>query len=37
MCENDPRTGWKTVDVNRKEVPLQKASIADPPNALAII
>lgn len=37
MCENDPRTGWKIVDVNRNEVPLQNASIADPPSALAMI
>jgi hypothetical protein len=37
MCEKDPRTGWKIVDVRRNEVPDQKASIADPPRTLAMI
>lgn len=37
MCENDPSTGWKTVDVKRNDVPDQKASMAEPPRALAMI
>jgi hypothetical protein len=32
-----PTTGWKTVLVRRKPVPLQKASIAVPPRAFAMI
>ena len=37
MCENEPMTGWKTVEVSRKLVPAQKASIADPCSARAMI
>lgn len=32
-----PKTGWKTVDVSRNEVPAQKASIAVPLSTLAIM
>lgn len=37
MWEKDPRIGWKTVDVKRNDVPLQNASMAEPPNAFAMI
>ena len=37
MWEKDPRTGWKTVEVRRNDVPAQNASMAEPPSALAII
>jgi hypothetical protein len=30
ICEKDAKLGWKTVDVRRKEVPDQKASMAVP-------
>lgn len=33
----DANEGWKTVEVNKKEVPLQKASMAFPPSASVII
>lgn len=32
-----PMTGWKTVDVTRKDVPAQKASIAVPFKSFAMI
>ena len=37
MLLKEPRTGWKTVLVNRKDVPLQKASIAVPLSNFAMI
>jgi hypothetical protein len=37
MWEKEPRTGWKIVEVRRKEVPDQKASIAVPLSTLAMI
>lgn len=37
MCEKEPSTGWKTVDVKRNDVPDQNASMAVPPRALAMI
>lgn len=37
MCEKEPRTGWKTVEVKRNDVPDQNASMADPWRALAMI
>ncbi len=37
MCENEAKLGWKIVEVSRKEVPAQKASIAVPLSCFAII
>lgn len=37
MLESEPVMGWKTVEVRRKEVPAQKASIAVPPSFWAMI
>jgi hypothetical protein len=37
ICENEAKLGWKIVDVRRKEVPAQKASIALPLSCLAMI
>lgn len=37
MCENDAKFGWKTVEVSKKDVPAQKASMAVPFSAWAMI
>ena len=35
MCEKDAHAGWKTVEVRKKDVPVQKALIAVPLSFLA--
>ena len=37
MSLREPMTGWKTVEVRRKDVPDQKASIAVPFSSFAMI
>ena len=37
MCEKEAKEGWKMVEVRRKDVPAQKASMAVPLRRLAMI
>lgn len=37
MCEREAKDGWKTVEVSRYDVPLQKASMAVPFRSVAMV
>ena len=37
MCEKDAHAGWKTVEVRRKDVPVQKAWMAVPCSFWAMV